>query len=86
MKYKRGINLENVMFNGALATGIIFDVTASHKELDLSKEDAKEFIEYEIGDRIGQLIIMPYPQIEFEETDELSETERGLGSYGSTGK
>lgn len=42
--------------------------------------------EYEIGDRIGQLIIMPYPQIEFEEADELSETERGVGGYGSTGK
>jgi len=43
-------------------------------------------LDYEIGDRIGQLIIMPYPQIEFEEVEELSETERGSGSYGSTGK
>jgi dUTP pyrophosphatase len=42
--------------------------------------------EYEIGDRIGQLIILPYPQIEFEEVDELSETERNTGGYGSTGK
>lgn len=40
---------------------------------------------YEIGDRIGQLIIMPYPTIEFEEVEELSETERGSGGYGSTG-
>lgn len=42
--------------------------------------------EYNIGDRIGQLIIIPYPQIEFEEVEELSETERGSGGYGSTGK
>lgn len=42
--------------------------------------------EYEIGDRIGQLIIIPYPTIEFEEVDELSETERGAGGYGSTGE
>lgn len=41
---------------------------------------------YEIGDRIGQLIIMPYPEIEFIESDELSETERGEGGYGSTGR
>lgn len=41
---------------------------------------------YQRGDRIGQLIIMPYPQIEFEEVEELSETERGSGGYGSTGK
>ena len=42
--------------------------------------------EYEVGDRIGQLIIIPYPQIEFVEVEELAESDRGLGSYGSTGK
>lgn len=42
--------------------------------------------EFEIGDRVGQIIIMPYPHIEFEEVDELSETERGIGGYGSSGK
>ena len=41
---------------------------------------------YEIGDRIGQIIILPHPQIEFEEAEKLSETERGKGGYGSTGK
>lgn len=40
---------------------------------------------YKTGDRIAQLIIIPYPQIEFEEVQELSETERGTGGYGSTG-
>ena len=40
---------------------------------------------YNVGERIGQLIIMPYPQIEFEESEELSETERNTGGYGSTG-
>jgi len=42
--------------------------------------------QYQIGDRVGQLIILPYPKIEFEEADELSETERGAGGYGSTGE
>lgn len=41
---------------------------------------------YKVGDRIGQMIIMPYPSIEFEEVEELSETERGEGSYGSSGR
>jgi dUTP pyrophosphatase len=40
---------------------------------------------YEIGDRIGQLMIIPHPLIEFEEVEELSSTERGNGGYGSTG-
>ena len=41
---------------------------------------------YTIGDRIGQIIIMPYPEVEFEEAQELSETDRGTGGYGSSGK
>lgn len=41
---------------------------------------------YKTGDRIGQLIIMPIPDIEFEEADELSETDRGTGGYGSSGR
>ena len=40
---------------------------------------------YNIGDRIGQLIILPYPTIEFEESDELTTTERNTQGYGSTG-
>ena len=42
--------------------------------------------EYDIGDRIGQLIIMPYPRIDFVESDELTPSERGLKGYGSTGR
>ncbi len=41
--------------------------------------------EYEVGERICQLVILPYPSIEFEEVVELSTTERGVGGYGSTG-
>lgn len=41
--------------------------------------------EYEIGDRIAQLIIMPYPEVEFEEVNELSNSDRGVGGYGSSG-
>lgn len=46
-----------------------------------------ELIEaYSYGDRIGQLLIVPIPAVEFMEVDELSETERGAGGYGSTGR
>jgi dUTP pyrophosphatase len=41
---------------------------------------------YNVGDKVGQIIIMPYPQVAFIETDELSSTERGEGGFGSTGK
>jgi dUTP pyrophosphatase len=41
---------------------------------------------YNVGDRIGQIIIFKHPTIEFVESEELSETTRGKGGYGSTGK
>ena len=41
---------------------------------------------YEVGERVAQVIILPYPYIEFKEVDELSETNRGEGGFGSTGK
>lgn len=41
---------------------------------------------YKRGERFAQLVIMPIPEIEYEEADELSETSRGAGGYGSTGR
>ena len=40
---------------------------------------------YDVKERVAQLIILPYPQIKFVESEELSETERGEGGFGSTG-
>lgn len=40
---------------------------------------------YKVGDRIGQIMIVPHPQIEFEEVDDLSDSNRGNGGFGSTG-
>lgn len=42
--------------------------------------------EYEIGDRVAQIIIVPYPQVEFVLSDELTETVRGDGGFGHTGR
>ncbi|VVB83871.1 Deoxyuridine 5'-triphosphate nucleotidohydrolase [uncultured archaeon] len=41
--------------------------------------------DYQIGERIGQIIIIPFPEIEFTEADNLTETKRGAGGFGSTG-
>lgn len=38
------------------------------------------------GERIAQLVIMPYLPVEFVEVDELTDTERGSGGFGHTGK
>jgi dUTP pyrophosphatase len=40
---------------------------------------------YEVGDRIGQLIVMPFPTVVPIEVDALSDTARGAGGFGSSG-
>ena len=40
----------------------------------------------EPGERIAQMVVIPYLQVGFEEVDELQETVRGAGGFGSTGK
>jgi len=41
---------------------------------------------YEIGNKIAQLVIVKIPNIEIEEAEELTETERGNKGFGSSGK
>jgi dUTP pyrophosphatase len=40
---------------------------------------------YNVGDRVAQLIIIPFKSVELERTVFLSKTERGDGGHGSTG-
>ena len=42
--------------------------------------------EYNLGDKIGQLIIMKLPWVDIEEVEELSDSDRGEGGFGSTGE
>ena len=41
---------------------------------------------YQVGERIGQLIIISYPDVEFVEADGLSDSDRGTCGYGSGGR
>lgn len=41
---------------------------------------------YEVGDRVAQIIIMETPETLFKEVDDLDDTERGEGGFGSSGK
>jgi len=53
-------------------------------EYSMSMENNDDI--YSIGDRVCQLIIMKTPQMSFKEVDELDETVRGAGGFGSSGK
>jgi dUTP pyrophosphatase len=74
---------------GVLDSGYRGEVVLKFKHTILIGVDftpeLEEFNTYEIGDRVGQIIILPYPKVEFEEVEELSDTERGAGGFGSTG-
>lgn len=48
--------------------------------------DSDEIRYIENGDRIAQIILIPYIPMTFIETDELSESGRGQDGFGSTGK
>lgn len=72
---------------GVIDSGYRGEVVFKFRELLPSERDI-EFgaREYEIGDRIGQIVIMPVPQIEFNVVDELSATDRSTDGFGSSGK
>ncbi len=63
---------------GVIDSGYRGEIQATFKKTGLHK--------YEIGERGAQIIIIPHPTIEFEEVEELNNTERGEGGFGSTGK
>lgn len=73
---KTGLILANAVC--VIDSGYRGEVTVRFKYIKSGKR-------YEVGERVAQLMIIPIPQVEFEEVDELSKTERGEGSYGSTG-
>ena len=48
--------------------------------------DSEETRIVEPGERIAQMVVIPYLSVTFEESDTLTDTERGDGGFGSTGK
>ena len=75
---------------GVIDSGYRGEIKFRFKDLNMQQEfDGQWYGDetvYEVGNKIGQLVILPYPQIELVETDELNESERGDGGFGSSGK
>lgn len=64
---------------GIIDSGYRGSVKARFKYVKGSKD-------YKVGDRVFQIMVIPYPTVELEEVSELSESSRGSGGWGSTGK
>jgi dUTP pyrophosphatase len=62
----------------------LFGGEGMYDEMKVKEIQPNDF--YKVGDRVAQIMIIPHPPIEFDAVDELSDTERGEGGFGSTGK
>lgn len=89
---KKDLTLGNSV--GVLDSGYRGEVFFKFKPLAYKAESAMLEIDevsldfpqdYEVGDRVGQIIVIPHPKVTFVEVDELSSTERGDGGFGSSG-
>lgn len=67
---------------GVIDSGYRGEIMFKFKRTDLMAF-AKE---YQVGERIGQLVIIPYPKVNLVEVKDLNDSIRGAGGYGSTGK
>lgn len=79
--YKTTLSLTNAV--GVIDSGYRGEITFKFR--DATKHIHELFKHYKSGERVGQLIIIPYPKIELEEVTELSDSERGTNGFGSTG-
>lgn len=65
---------------------ILFKFKPSNSFTSFPEYEGYSFTKYKVGDKIGQLIIIPFPKINLIQTDELSASQRGQGGFGSTGR
>lgn len=56
------------------------EIMCTFRPQSIGKEEV-----YEVGDKIAQFIILPYPEVSYTEVESLSETDRGENGHGSSG-
>lgn len=70
----------------ANSVGVVDSNYRGEIKLRFKTKEGREYQEYSVGDKIGQLIIIPYPTIVLQEVEQLSDTNRGSAGFGSSGK
>ena len=79
-------SIRNTELTLSNSVGVIDSGYRGELQATFNKLNGLDSISYNVGDRVCQILIIPYPQIEFVEVEDLSNTERGEGGFGSTGK
>lgn len=78
-------SIRNYELSLSNSVGVIDSGYRGEIQFTFKKLNGLDSLKYKVGDKIGQIIIMPYPYIQTVEAAELSITERGVNGFGSTG-
>jgi len=81
-----GFNFDTRLANGV---GVIDSDYRGEVQVKLTRDPREELvppIRFQHGDRIAQAMVLPIPRVAFELVEELSDTQRGAGGFGSTGQ
>lgn len=81
--HKKDFQLSNAV--GVIDSGYRGSISAIFKYTAKGAFESKSPEEYNEGERIAQLVIIPYAKTQPEWSEELSDSERGTGGFGSTG-
>jgi dUTP pyrophosphatase len=79
-------SIRNTELTLSNSVGVIDSGYRGELQATFNKLNGLDSITYNVGDRVAQIIIVPHPIVQFVEVDELSESARGKGGFGSTGK
>ena len=81
LKSKSGLNVnKSILSEGVIDSGYTGTIRVK------LYNHGEQTVIFDRGDKITQLVITPFVVGEFEEVDELEDTERGVNGFGSTGK
>jgi len=76
-------SISNTHLQMANSVGVLDSGYRGELKLRFRKQGSSDYM---VGDRVGQIIVIPFPVVEFEEVKELNSSLRGEGGFGSTGK
>ena len=79
-------SIRNTELTLSNSVGVIDAGYRGELQATFNKLNGFESVAYKVGDRVAQIVIVPHPIVQFVEVDELSESKRGEGGFGSTGK
>ena len=79
-------SIRNTELTLSNSVGVIDAGYRGELQATFNKLNGLDSLAYKVGDRVAQIVIVPHPIVQFVEVDELSESKRGEGGFGSTGK